>query len=228
MTDVATAANPFLSPSTLPFQAPPFDLIRDEHFLPAMEEGMRCQRAEIVAIAENQTPATFENTLVALERSGALLNRVMPVFNAMTGANTSPALQQVQEHIAPLLAAHEDSIYLDSHLFRRVEAIYEQRDSLGLSKESRQLVRWYYDEFVKAGARLPEKDKETLRALNMEESSLSTLFANRLLAASKSRALVVSDSAELAGMTDGELASAALVARERGLSAAWAIALHNT
>ena len=221
-------ANPLFAQSELPFQAPPFDRIREEDFLPAIEEGMRRQLAEVSAISDNPEPTTFENTLVALERSGDLLNRVMPVFNAMTGANTSAQLQQVQEEVAPRLAAHEDSIYLDSGLFKRVEIVHEQRDALGLDAESRHLVQWYYDQFVHAGARLPESDKAVLRDLNMEESSLSTAFANRLLAASKAGGLIVRNRDELQGMTDGELASAALIAKERGLEDAWVLPLHNT
>ncbi len=226
--DAPAAPNPFFTPSGLPFQAPPFDAIRDEDYLPAIELGMTRRIAEIAAITANAELPTFENTLVALERSGELLNRVMPVFNSMTGANTSPALQQVQEALAPRLAAHEDAIYLDAALFHRVETIHAQRDSLSLSPESLRLVQWYHDEFVKAGARLPESDKAKLRELNMEESSLSTAFANRLLAASKSRALVVTTKSDLAGMTEGELESAALAARERNLDDVWALPLQNT
>ena len=220
--------NPFFAESELPFHAPAFDRIREEDFLPAIEEGMRRQLAEISAFASNPEVPTFENTFVALERSGDLLNRVMPVFNAMTGANTSAQLQEVQEKVAPLLAAHEDSIYLHPVLFQRLEGVYQQRDALGLDSESLHLVQWYYDQFVKAGARLPESDKAVLRELNIEESSLSTAFANRLLAASKAGGLVARSRAELKGMSDGELASAAAVARERGLEDAWVLPLHNT
>ena len=149
-----SSANPFYAPSTLPFQAPPFDKIQDSDYQPAIEAGMAHQLAEIRSIAENPEPPTFENTLVTLERSGRLLDRVMSVFYAVTSANTNPELQRVQQIEAPKLAAHSDAIFLDSRLFQRVEAIYKERDALKLDAESLRLVEFYHREFVHAGANL--------------------------------------------------------------------------
>lgn len=228
MTPTATRGNPFFTASTLPFQAPPFDQIQESDYQPAIEEGMKQQLTDVAKIIENPAPPTLQNTLIALEQSGEMLNRVMPAFNAITAANTSDALQRVQEEMAPRLAAHEDAIYLDRRLFERVEAVYHQRESLTLGPESRRLAEWYYDEFVRNGARLDESDKAALRELNKEASTLRTAFTNRLRAASKAAALVVTDRAVLAGMNEGELASAARAAQERNLDNAWVIPLHNT
>lgn len=229
MTATSARANPFFLPSSLPFQAPRFDEIQESDFLPAIEEGMRQQIAEISRIVDNPAPPTFENTLVELERSGELLSRVMHVFSALTGANTSDTLQRIQEEIAPRLTAHHDAIYLDHRLFDRVETVYNQRDSLDLDAESRRLLEWYYlDCFVRKGARLSQADKGALKLLNKEASTLETSFVTRLLAGSKSGALVVKDRSSLAGMTDGEIAAAARSAAERNLAGAWMIPLHNT
>jgi peptidyl-dipeptidase Dcp len=227
MTATSDRSNPFYAPSDLPFHAPRFDLILEGDYLPAIQEGMRQQLAEVAKISANPEPPTFVNTLVALEQSGELLNRVMPVFNAITGANTSDALQKVQEEVAPQLAAHEDSIYLDRRLFERVEAVYGQQ-SRELDPESRRLVQWYYDEFVRNGARLGESDKAALRELNKEASTLSTSFANKLLAASRAGAVVLNDPDDLAGLNDDEMAAAACAAQDRNLDGAWVIPLHNT
>jgi len=182
---VATAmtSNPFFTASTLPYQAPPFDKIHDGDYEPAMDEGMKQQLAEIEKIADNPDAPTFDNTYVAMEKSGVMLYRVMAVFGAVTGANTDDALQKVQEDEAPKLAAHEDAIYLNDKLFQRVEAVYNQRDTLKLDPESARLVEVVYKNFVHAGAKLSEADKTKLKDLNKEESTLSTQFTNKLLAA---------------------------------------------
>ena len=228
MTALPARTNPFFAASDLPFQAPHFDRIQESDYQPAIEEGMKQQLADIARIVDNPEPPTFQNTLVALEMSGELLNRVMPTFNAITGANTSEVLQQVQQEEAPRLAAHEDAIYLNRRLFDRVEAIYQQRDTLNLDPESHRLVEWCYDEFVHRGARLSDADKATLMELNKEASTLSTSFTTRLLAATKAAALIVNDPAMLAGMNDAELAAAARSASDRKLENAWAILLQNT
>lgn len=196
--------------------------------MPAIEEGMKQQLAEVARIIANLESPTLQNTLVALEQSGQLLSRVLPTFNAITGANTSEALQKVQDEVAPRIAAHEDAIYLDPRLFDLVESLYNQRASLNYDQESLRLVEWYYDEFVNRGARLPESDKAALKEMNKEASSLSTAFTNKLLAATKSAALVVTDKNALRGMSEGEIAAAARSAQERKLDQAWAIPLHNT
>jgi peptidyl-dipeptidase Dcp len=224
----AVRTNPFLTPSPLPFQAPPFDKIRDEDFGPALEEGIKLERLEVERIADDPAPATFENTLVALERSGQLLSRVYLVFNGLSSANTNPTLQKLQEDVAPKLAAMQDAIFLNSKLFRRVEAIYDVRAALKLDPESLRLVEYYQQQFVHAGARLSDVDKATLKQLNERDAVLSAKFANQLLAAAKAGALVVTDKAELAGFGPGELDAAAQAAKARGLEGKWLIPLQNT
>jgi len=224
----ASTANPLLVPSKLPFQAPPFDKIKDNHFQPAMEEGMKEQLAEIQKIADNPDTPTFENTLVAMEKSGQLLTRVYQVFNVLAGANTNPALQRIQEEEAPKLAAHQDAIYLNPKLFKRIEKIYKKRTALQLDSESIRLVAYYYQEFVLAGANLSDADKDSLKKLNQEEASLSAQFVNQLLAATKAGALVVSDKSQLAGLSQSELDAAAQAAQSRNMKDKWVISLQNT
>ncbi len=221
-------ANPFARASTLPFQAPPFDRIHDSDYQPALEEGMRKHLAEIAKIANNPAPATFDNTFVAMEKSGAMLDRVRAAFGAVTGANTDPTLQKVQEDEAPRLAAHRDAIYLNSKLFQRVKTIYDQRATLKLDPESLRLVEVVYRDFVHAGAQLSDADKAQLKTLNKEESTLSTQFTNMLLAATKDAALVVSDKSKLAGLSDAEIAAAARAASDRKLVGKWVLPLQNT
>ncbi|HEU4952454.1 MAG TPA: peptidyl-dipeptidase Dcp [Holophagaceae bacterium] len=224
----AARPNPFAVKSPLPFQAPPFDKIQDADFQPALEEGMRIHLAEIQKIADNPAAPTFQNTLVALEKSGQMLNRVYMVFNCLAGANTNDTLQKVQEAMAPKLAAHSDAIYLNEKLFQRVKAIYDQRAKLKLSPEARRLVEVDYQQFVKAGANLSEADKASLKKLNEEESTLAAQFTNKLLAAAKDNALVVDDKAKLAGLSDAEIEAAARAAEARGLKGKWVLPLQNT
>ena len=224
----AMTSNPFFSASTLPFQAPPFDKIKDADYQPAIDEGMKQQLAEIEKIANNPQAPTFENTYVAMEKSGVMLNRVMSVFNAITGANTDDTLQKVQEVEAPKLAAHRDAIYLDSKLFQRVETIYNQRDTLKLDPESARLVEVVYKNFVHAGAKLSDADKARLKDLNKEESTLDTAFTNKLLAATKDAAPVFDDKAKLAGLSDAELAAAAQAGKDRKLDGKYVLTLQNT
>ena len=220
-------SNPFYAPSTLPLQAPPFDKIKDSDYQPALEAGMTQQVEEVRAIAENSDPPTFENTLVALEKSGQLYNRVNLVFNAVTGANLSPELEKLQELEAPKQAAHKDAIFLDAKLFHRVETIYKERESLKLDPESLRLVEYYYQEFVHAGANLPEADKRELKKLNEEESKLSASFSNKLLAATKAAAYVTTDKNALAGLSDTRLKGAEQAAKDRKVSG-YVIPLQNT
>jgi peptidyl-dipeptidase Dcp len=220
--------NPLFTQSKLPFQAPPFDKIKDSDFKPAIEEGMKQELDEINKIADNPESPTFENTLIALEKSGQLLARARLVFNALTGANTDSILQQAQEEEAPKLAAHYDAIYLNPKLFERVKIIYNKRDQLKLDNESRKLISYYYKEFVHAGANLSDEDKDKLKKLNKEEASLSAKFENMLLAATKAGALEVNDKSELAGLTQSELEAASQAASERDLAGKWLIPLQNT
>ncbi len=203
------AGNPFFAPSTLPFQAPPFDKIHDSDYQPAIEAGMAQQLEEIRAIANNPDKPTFDNTLIALEKSGTLLDRVMAVFHAVTGANTDPVLQEVQATEAPKLAAHEDAIYLDSQLYRRVEAIYQQRAALKLDPEALRLVEYYHREFVHAGANLSDPDKTELKKMNEEISTLENAFRTKLLAATREAAYATTDKSKLAGLNEAQLSAAA-------------------
>jgi peptidyl-dipeptidase Dcp len=220
-------SNPFADPSTLPYQAPPFDRIKDEHYLPAIEAGMAQQRTEIDAIASNPEPASFENTLVAMERSGSLLHRVLSVFGAITGANTNPTLQEIKTTIAPRLAAHSDSITLNDALFQRVAILYTQREALNLDPESRRLLEITYDGFVHAGAGLDETGKTRLKQLNEESSTLSTAFINKILAAAKESLFITKDPSALAGLSEAQLAAAAELAKSRNLEG-WALPIQNT
>ena len=221
-------SNPFVAPSTLPFQAPPFDRIKDSDYQPALEAGMRGQIEEIEAVANQSTPATFDNTIIPMERSGGLLTRVSKAFNAVTGANTDSTLQRIQEQEAPKLAAHSDAIFLNGKLFQRVRSIYDSREVKGFNAEQKFLVELYYKNFIRAGAQLSEADKTQLRSLNQEEAKLSTDFQNKLLAATKAGALVVDNVADLDGMSEGEIAAAADAAKSRGLTGKWVIPLQNT
>jgi peptidyl-dipeptidase Dcp len=218
--------NPFLAASPLTYQAPPFDRIHDADYEPAMQEGMAQGLAEIQRIAGQSDPPTFDNTVVAMERSGEFLTRVAKVFFAMTGANTDDALQRVAQGIAPKLAAYHDAIYLDPKLYARIKALYDHRDAM--DAESRYLTERYHRDFVRAGAELSEADKEQLRALNKQESSLSTDFAQKLLAANKAGAVVVDQQTELEGLSPGDIAAAAEAAKGRKLDGKWMLTLQNT
>jgi peptidyl-dipeptidase Dcp len=220
--------NPFAAPSPLFDQAPPFDRIHDADFQPAIDEGMRRQLAEVAAIARDSAVPTFDNTILALERSGTLLHRAAKVFFALTQANADDTLQQVQETEAPRLAAHADAIFLNDTLFRRIKSVYDRRATLALDSIQQFLVRRYYKDFVRAGALLSDSDKAKLRALNQEEASLSTEFQQRLLAATKAGALAVTDSTQLAGLGAGELAAARAAAADRKLAGQWVLPLQNT
>ena len=223
-----TRVNPLLTASPLQYQAPPFDRIRDTDYQPALEEGMKQHLAEVEAIADQSAAPTFDNTIVAMERSGALLTRASKIFFALTQSNTNDTLQAVQTAEAPKLAAHSDAIYLNPKLFARVKSLYDRRDALGLDAEQKFLVERYYRDFVRAGALLSEADKTKLRALNQEESTLTTDFQNKLLAATKAGALVVTDRSQLAGLSDGEIAAAAEAAKLRGMDGKWVLPLQNT
>jgi peptidyl-dipeptidase Dcp len=220
-------SNPFYAPSTLPFKAPPFDKIKDDDYQPAIEAGIEQDRAEVEAIANDPDAPTFENTIVALEKGGLLLDRAMSAFDGVTGANTNDKLQDVKTAEAPKLAALDDFIFLNAKLFERVSAIYKQRQSLNLDPESLRLVEKYYDRFTHAGANLSEADKEQLKKLNEELSTLTTAFSNKLLAANKAGAYATTDKAALAGLSDAQVAAAAEVAKERKKDG-YVIPLQNT
>jgi peptidyl-dipeptidase Dcp len=225
---IAVVENPFFKPSPLPFQAPEFDKIKDADFQPAFEEGMRVQLEEVDKIAEQSQPPSFENTIVAMERTGALLIRVNKVFFSLTQANTNDVLQKVQQEEAPKLAAHRDAIYLNAKLFQRVKSLYAQRESLGLDPESKRLLERYFSAFVRAGAELSAADQTTLRELNKEQSRLGTAFRDKLLAGTKAGAVVLDDADALAGLSPADLAAAAEAAKTRKLDGKYVLTLQNT
>ena len=220
-------SNPFYAASTLPFQAPPFDKIKDSDYQPAIDAGLAQQLQETNAIANNPAAPTFDNTLVALEKSGQLLNRVFFAFNCVTGANTDDELQKVQAYEAPRMAANQDAIFLNSKLFARVKAVYDKRNSLHLDPESLKLAEWYYQQFVKAGAMLSDADKEKLKKLNEEDSTLENDFMTRLLAGTKNGAYSTTDVSTLSGLNNAQLAAAEQAAQGRKQQG-WLIPLQNT
>ncbi len=222
------STNPLLSASTLPFQAPPFDRIKDSDYLPAFNEGMKQHLAEVRKIADNAEPATFDNTIEALERSGETLDRVSRVFFGLVQADTNEARQKIQEEVAPKLAEHQDEISLDPKLFARIKTIYDQRASLGLDPVQTRLVERDYQEFVRAGAQLNDADKAALRKLNVEETTLATQFHTRLVAATAAAAVVVDDKANLAGLGEDEINTAAADAKARNLEGKFLLPLQNT
>ncbi len=208
-------SNPFYGPSSLPFHAPPFDKIKDEDYQPAIEAGMAQEIVEIQTIADNPAPPTFENTLVAMEKTGQLLKRASAAFGAVSEANTNPVLLKVRAEEAPKLAAHHDAIYLNAKLFARVSAVYNERGTLKLDPESQRLLKITYDEFVHSGANLSDADKTELKKLNEEISTLSNTFSTRLLAATKDGAFVTRDKSALAGLSDAQIAAAQQAAGAR-------------
>lgn len=225
---VPMASNPFFAPSTLPYQLPPFDQIRDEHYLPAFERGMAEQLTEIDAIASNKDAPSFVNTIVALERSGQTLRRVNNTFGNLVGANTNPTLDQIDGQMSPKLAAHQDAIQLNPNLFARIKALYEQRAKLDLEAESLRLLERYHTDFVRAGANLSDADKTKLKAFNAELASLSTTFGQNVLKGTNAAALVVESRDQLKGLDESALAATGEAAKARKLEGKQVIALLNT
>jgi peptidyl-dipeptidase Dcp len=211
----------------LPFQAPPFDKIKDEDYQPAIEAGMAEQIREVNEIAGNSSAATFANTIVALERTGLLLNRALATFRAVSQANTNATLQAAKTALAPKLAAHDDAIHLNEALFRRIQAVFNQRESLRLDPESRRLLEVVYDRFTHAGANLSQTDKEQLRKLNEEASTLSDAFATKLLDATKEAAFATAQPDVPAGLNEAQLAAAARDAHVRG-ETGYLVSMQNT
>lgn len=222
------AENPFAQPSTLPFQAPPFDRITDADYQPGFDQGMAEQIAQMRVIADNPAAPSFDNTIVAMERSGAMLRRVSAAFGAVNQADTNPARQAVQKAEATKLAAHNDAIYLDAKLFARVDTLYRNRAHLGLNPDQLQALTITHQRFIRAGAQLSDGDKAKLRDLNAQLSTLQTAFAQKLLAGTKAGGLVVENPAKLAGLGESGLAAAALAAKARGLEGKLVVPLQNT
>jgi len=223
-----TRENPLLSESRLPYQAPAFDTIRDTDYEPALLQGMAEQRVEVQQIIDNPQPPTFQNTIEALERSGAPLNRVSRVFNALVQANTDPALQKTDVAMAPRLASHRDETVLNPALFARIERIYEERASLQLTPEQQRLVQRYYRDYTRAGAALNDAQKEQLRALNKEQSELVTAFRNKVLAGVNAASPVFNSVAALDGLSPDDIAAAATAASVRSMKDRWVLPLQNT
>lgn len=222
---MADSSNPFLSPSTLPYQLPPFAEIRNEHYRPAFDAGMAEQLAEVQAITADAAEPTIENTLVALERSGQVLTRVATVFFSLSSSDSSDFGTALEEELAPLLAAHTDAIRLDPELYARIRALYARRGKLGLDPETAYLLERYYTEYTLAGAALTEADKSALREFNKRLSSLTTRFEKNLLADTNDLAVVIDDLAELDGLGDGEISAAAEAAKDRGLAGKYVLTL---
>ena len=220
-------SNPFYAPSTLPFHAPPFDKIKDADYQPAIEAGIALELKEVDAIANNPAPADFANTFIAFEKSGELLNRAERAFSAVTGANTNPVLQKIQQTEAPKLAALNDAEFLNPKLFARIKAIYDKRATLKLDPESLRLVELTHQDFVRAGANLDDAGKSRLKQINEQLSVLSDAFNQKLLAATKAAAYTTTDKAALAGLSDAEIAAAAQAAKARGV-AGYVLPLQNT
>lgn len=232
MTDTGTASatteNPFFTESDLYFNYPPFDRVETAHYAPAFERGMAEELETVEAIAAQDAPPTFENTLVAMERAGAILNRVSNVFFAMTSAHTNDDLEAIQTEMAPKLAAHRDKMLLNEALFGRVKTLYDQRESLGLDAEGLRLVEEYYKDFVRAGAQLSAADKERLKAMNAELAELQTQFSQNVLKEVNDMAVVVDTKAELAGLSADVIAAAAEEAKARDMEGKYVLALRNT
>jgi peptidyl-dipeptidase Dcp len=220
--------NPLLVPSALPYQYPPFDQIRNEHYAPAFERGMAEQLDEVAAITANEDAPTFENTIVAMELAGESLGRVQRVFGNLSGAHTNPEIEKVRAEMAPKLAAHGDAIVLDAALFARIDALFQQRETLGLDAESLRLLERYHRDFVRAGARLSAEDKDKLRALNSELAELQTRFSQNVLSEVNASAVLFDSAEELDGLDEAAIAAAATRATEAGHDGKYLIALQNT
>ena len=220
--------NPLKHKSKLPYQAIPFDKIKDEHYRPALIEGLRQQLEEVNKIAENPAGPTFENTLVALELSGSLLDRTNAAFGSQTSANTNTTLQKLREEMAPKMAANSNEIYLNARLFQRIETIYKKRATLKLDAESKALLELTHQRFLLAGANLGAEAKVQMKKLNEEEATLSAKFGNMLVSATKNAAVVINDSSDLSGLSKGELSGYGQAAKNRGMQGKWVLPLQNT
>ncbi|MEY4642517.1 MAG: hypothetical protein RLZZ227_2511 [Pseudomonadota bacterium] len=220
--------NPFFVPSTLPLQYPPFDQVRDEHYLPAFERGMEEQLAEIAALTAQSAAPTFDNTLIPLEQSGRTLSRVSNVFFALSSANTNEAIQALEVELSPRLSAHSDAILLNEALFARIKTLYDQRETLGLDPEALRLIEITHRDFVRAGAQLGAEDKDRLRAMNTELAELETTFSQNVLAEVNASAIIVDSSEELTGLSAAEIKAAADAAVERNMPGKYVLPLLNT
>src|SRR6266704_2366535 len=220
--------NPLLKESTLPYHLPPFDQIKDEHFVPAMEAGMRDQLKEVDVVANNSEKPTFENSVVALERTGRSLDRAERTFSNLNACNTNPVLQKIDKEMAPKLSAHRDAIHLNGKLFARIQQLYDNRDKLGLDPESAYLLERYYKDFVRAGAKLSDSDKEKLKKINVELATLQTQFEQNVLKEKNASSVVVDRKEDLAGLSDNQMASLINAAKAEHKEDKFVIQLQNT
>ena len=220
--------NPLLKESGLPFHYPAFDKIKNEHFAPAMEAGMREQLKEIEPIANSAEKPTFDNTVVALERTGRLLDRAETTFSNLNACNTNPALQKIEEETAPKLAAHRDAIHLNGKLFARIKELYDNRDKLGLDAESAYLLERYYKDFVRAGAKLSDPDKEKLKKINAELATLQTKFEQSVLKEKNASSVVVDKKEDLAGLSDSQMSTLTSAAKAEKKEGKFVIQMQNT
>ena len=222
-----TNANPFAQRSTLEYELPPFADIKVEHYLPAFYEGCTQQLAEVQAILDTPGAATFENTIVALEKSGQMLMRMLLVFYNKSSSDTSDALDAIEEEMAPKLAAHQDAIQLNPVLFKRIKDLYDARESIGLNSEDAWLLERYYKDLIHAGAHLTEAQRDRLKELNEELSKLETQFGKNVLADTNDLAVLVDTIEELDGLSENEIAAAAAAAKDRGHDGKWLIGMVN-
>jgi peptidyl-dipeptidase Dcp len=222
-----TNANPFAQRSTLEYELPPFADIKVEHYLPAFYEGCTQQLAEVKAILDTPGAATFENTIVALEKSGQMLMRMLLVFYNKSSSDTSDALDAIEEEMAPKLAAHQDAIQLNPVLFKRIKDLYDARESIGLNSEDAWLLERYYKDLIHAGAHLTEAQRDRLKELNEELSKLETQFGKNVLADTNDLAVLVDSIEELDGLSENEIAAAAAAANDRGHAGKWLIGMVN-
>jgi peptidyl-dipeptidase Dcp len=223
-----TAENPLLSESSLPYHIPPFDKIKDEDFVPAIEQGMRDQLKEVETVADNSEKPTFDNTIVALERTGRLLDRAQRTFSNLNACNTNPTLQKIDKEMSPKLAAHRDEIFLNPKLFARVQQLYDNRDKLGLDPESAYLLERYYKDFIRAGAKLSDADKEKLKKMNAELATLQTQFEQNVLKEKNASSVVVDHKEDLSGLSNDQMASVTAAAKAEGKEGKFVIQLQNT
>ena len=224
----AAGANPLLAESTLPYHTPPFDKIKDEHFVPAIDAGMREELKEVDAIAASPEKPTFDNTIVALERTGRLLDRAERTFSNLNAADTNPTRQKIDTEIAPKLSAHRDAIFLNGKLFARIQELYSNRDKLGLDPESAYLLERYYKDFVRAGAKLSEPDKEKLKKTNAELATLQTQFTQNVLKEKNASSVVVDRKEDLAGLSENQIAAAVAAAKDEHKEGKFVLRLQNT
>ena len=219
--------NPFFSKFNTVFNVPPFDEISEEHYMPAFKEGMKQQQEEIVAIADNPNPPTFENTLEALEESGAMLRKVSSVFGVLNGSMTNDRMQEIAKEAAPLRSKHRDDIMLNEKLFQRIKGVYDQRDKLDLTVEQNTLLEKYYKDFVRGGANLDEEKKAKLREINQELSLLTLKFGENILKENNRFEMVIEKEEDLAGLPQAVITGAAEAAKERGHEGKWVFTLHK-